>query len=573
MRFFDIKKLSEESLNLNTFGARNPNYWRNLINRIKAGEPITMRIGTGANALLDVNVPQEFAKKLEKIWNPSGTDGSEVADVNQIAMMKGILVPSTDGGSYRLNQVEKTKDIKQKIGDEGSATNSKWWNKGNVAEGIMACAVITKFERHGDVILGEDIFHTAQRLTTTSLTTEAFTKKLELKITLSANDFSALQMSAQQPQEFLKFDKSKEIYKLYVDCAKYVNESSNVASALEKIKAAAQNDVITVTADGATAEAQHSTKADLWIAVGGKKERLLSIKTATVKHIGAVSGYEFDHINNFFMSTVGFGLPEELRKSFKAPPVGLPKGHKKSDPEPAGYKKMTQAERSAKIADVRAYNYTHGTKKAYQYVYKRIKELTAGPVDQSDYDFVTTVTKGVVHHATLGEDVRLVIISPSAKKAYTELEFGPKLYEALQNYDLVPVLNLEGANYKLLVYGYPKTDKAKRVQSDKSMFVQLRSYVQDSAARNVVEIGGLLKDLTDVSKLEDTASTELGEPVIAPQQTVAAPQAAAPQPTPTQQPVSAQPAAQPVAAAPQPEVAPQEEPDELDKVKKNAGLA
>ena len=48
------------------------------------------------------------------------------------------------------------------------------------------------------------------------------------------------------------------------------------------------------------------------------------------------------------------------------------------------------------------------------------------------------------------------------------------------------------------------------------MFVQLRSYVQDSAARNVVEIGGLLKDLTDVSKLENTASKELPEPTLAP---------------------------------------------------------
>jgi hypothetical protein len=566
MRFSDIKLLSEESLNLNTFGARNPNYWRNLINRIRANQPITMRTGSGANALIDVTIPPEFADKLEKIWNPSGTKAGEVADVNQIAMMKGILVPTEDGGNYRLNQVEKTKDIKQKVGVAGEKTNSKWWNKGNVAEGIMACAVITKFERHGDVITGEDIFHTAQRLTTTSLSTESYGKRLDLQITLSSNDFAALQMSAQQPQEFLQFDKSKEIYKLYVDSATYVNESANVQSAIEKIKNASPKDVIKVTADGATSEAQHSTKADLWIAVGNKKERLLSIKTATVKHIGAVSGYEFDHINNFFMSTVGFGLPEDLKKSFKAPPVGLPKGHKKSDPVPQGYVKMTQAERSAKIAAARAYNYTHGTKKAYQYVFKRIKELTAGPVDQSDYDFVTTVTKGVVHHATLGEDVRLVIISPSAKKAYTELEFGPKLYEALQNYDLVPKLNLEGANYKLLVYGYPKTEKAKRVENDASMFVQLRSYVQDNAARNVVEIGGLLKNLTDVSKLEATASKELGEPVFAPQ----------PQATPATTPVNAKPAttqqvSQPQATEPATTTQP-EEPDELNQVKRNAGL-
>jgi hypothetical protein len=171
-------------------------------------------------------------------------------------------------------------------------------------------------------------------------------------------------------------------------------------------------------------------------------------------------------------------------------------------------------ERSAKIAEVRAHNYATGTKKAYEYIYKEISSRLKGPTDEQEYDFVTTVATGVVHHATLGEDVRLVIISPSAKVAYKELKFGPELYDALTQYDLVPVLNLDGANYKLLVYGYPKTQTAKRVNNDKSLFVQLRSYVQDSAARNVVEIGGLLKDLTDVSKLENTVSTELPEPTV-----------------------------------------------------------
>jgi hypothetical protein len=120
---------------------------------------------------------------------------------------------------------------------------------------------------------------------------------------------------------------------------------------------------------------------------------------------------------------------------------------------------------------------------------------------------------------------------------------------------------MEGATYKLLVYGYPKTEKAKRVQNDKSLFVQLRSYVQDTAARNVVEIGGLLKNLTDISKLENTASTELPEPTIsAPAQAVAKPAA-----------VKATPIAQTTTDADQQSVEP-ETTDELTQVKKNAGI-
>ena len=533
MRFHDFKHfISEETIDANTLASRNSHYYRNLVNLIRNNTAVQVTLPktrTSAKIAKTVTFDPEAADILEKIWNPKGSK-DEKATPEQVDAIKNTFLPATDGKEYKVTQVEKTKDIKQTVGAEGEETNSKWWNKGNVAEGIMACAVVTKFETEGAVIDGEAVFHTAQRLTSTLLETTAYGKTVQLKITLSGNDFKALLMASQQPQEFLKYDKSREIYKLFVDCATYVNESSNVKTALAKIQAAQAGDIIAVTADGATAEAQHSTKADLWISVNGKKERLLSIKTATVKHIGAVSGYEFNHISNFFESVVGFGLPEEMRKTFKAPPVGLPKGHKKSDPLPTGYKKMSQAERSAAIATARAYNYEHGTKKAYQYVFKQINAKLKGDDSAGEYDFVTTVTNGVVHHATLGEDVRLVIISPSAKEAYKELEFGPALYQALENYDLIPVLNLEGANYKLLVYGFPKTEKAKRVNNDKSLFVQLRSYVQDSAARNVVEIGGLLKNLTEVSKTENTSSTELGEPVIQPPTNTTTPKPVAPAP-------------------------------------------
>ena len=511
MRVFDI--ISEATLDIDNFQARNPNYYRNLINLIKGGTPVQVNTGKFAG---DIVFSPEAADILEKIWNPTGIGRGEIATPEQTALMKQALLPATNGISYKVNQIEKTKDIKQVIGATGETTNSKWWNKGNVAEGIMAAAVVTKFERHGDEIVGEDVFRTVQKIQGKEYKTKSFGRALLLNITISINDTKALLMSALQPAEFLEFDKAREIYKLYEDCASYVNNSGNVKDALEKIKQSGPKDAIQVIADGATAEAQSSTKADLWISLNGKKERLLSIKTATVKHIGAVSGYEFHHINSFFTSVVGFGLPDTFKKLFKAPPTGLPKGWKKGDPVPAGYVKMSQADRSAKIAEVRAHNYANGTKKAYEYIYKEINKRLKGPTDQQEYDFVTTVATGVVHHATLGEDVRLVIISPSAKVAYKELKFGPELYDALTQYDLVPVLNLEGANYKLLVYGYPKTQTAKRVNNDKSLFVQLRSYVQDSAARNVVEIGGLLKDLTDVSKLENTASTELPEPTLAP---------------------------------------------------------
>lgn len=498
-----INILDEESLTLNTFASRNPHYYRNLINLIKNGLPVTMRKD---KKLEQVTFPKSVAKQLEQIWNPSGADKTETATPEQVATMKRFPLIDTNGLKWSLSNVEKNEDIKKLIGARGEQRESKWWNKGNVAEGIMSAAVITKFENPDQAITGQDVMNTLKKVQSNTYETRALKRRLILKIVLSANDYRALIMSAQEPDKFQVFEKSAEIYKLYNDTATYVNSSNNVQSAIEKIQASAPKDVIEVTADGATAEAQHSTKADLWIAVNGKKERLLSIKTATVKHVGAVSGYEFKHLNAFFKSTVNVELPAEYQKYFKSMPPSLPKGWKKGDPIPAGYVSMSRDERAKMLTNLREENFANGTKRAYQYVFNQISKELAGTSNTSEYDFIKEVTNGVIHHATLGEDIRIVIISPSAKKAYTELQFGPELHKALENYDLIPVLNVDGANFKLLVYGYPK-GIANRVNNDKSLFVQLRSYIQDTATRNVVEIGGLLKDLTDVEKLQKAQVT------------------------------------------------------------------
>ena len=536
-----INMLNEESLTLNTFASRNPHYYRNLINLIKNGLPVTMR--TGDKKLQQVTFPKSLAKQLEQIWNPSGSDKTETATPEQIALMKRFPLVDTNGTKWNLSNVEKNEDIKKLIGAGGVQRESKWWNKGNVAEGIMSAAVITKFENPNRDISGQDVMDTLKKVQSNTYETRALKRRLILKIVLSANDYRALIMSAQEPDKFKVFEKSAEIYKLYNDTATYVNQSDNVSSAIKKIQASAPKDVIEVTADGATAEAQHSTKADLWIAVNGKKERLLSIKTATVKHVGAVSGYEFKHLNAFFKSTVNIELPAAYQKFFKSMPPSLPKGWKKGDPVPAGYVSMSREERAEMLVSLRQENFDNGTKRAYQYVYKQISQELSGTNNTNEYNFIKEVTNGVIHHATLGEDIRIVIISPSAKKAYTELQFGPELHQALENYDLIPVLNVDGANFKLLVYGYPK-GIAKRVNNDKSLFVQLRSYIQDTATRNVVEIGGLLKDLTDVEKLQkiQTTPTTTAKPAVP-------------------KPATPPPAAKPVpAAVPEPEQPPEEIP-------------
>lgn len=582
MRFQEFKHfISEETIDVNTLASRNSNYYRNLINLIRAGSEVQVTIAktkTSPKVVKMVVFDQTAADELEALWNPTGKDKKEVASRDQVLAMKNLMLPALDGEMYKVTQIEKTKDIKQQVGDEGEEAFTKWWNKGNVAEGIMASAVIAKFEGEGAEITPDDIVNIITSIENNAYTSSTFGRPLSLKVTLGANDYKALLMSAEDRATFEQYDKSDEVYKLYDDCAYYVNNSSNVSTALEKIQAAAGEDAVEVSADGATYEAQHSTKADLWIAVGQTKERLLSIKTATVKHIGAVSGYEFDHMSKFFESVVGFGLPDEMREEFKKSPATqfLPGEDGKPDktqPNPE-YVRMSSSERSSVIRDAMNYNFQVATKDAYSWVFEQINDRLSGNSDEAEYDFVNTVANGVVHHATLGEDIRLVVISPSAKKAYTELHFGDNLFNALGEYDLVPVLDTEGKNYKLLVYGYPVGDTAQRLQNDKTMFVQLRSYIQDGAARNVVEMGGLLKRLSDVTDEQEGAQPQQAAPVAKKANTKAVATAPA-EPTTAQ---SGTPSGMTnIAPAGLPMNATDMEPeqqghDELDAIKKNAGI-
>ena len=578
MRFIEFKTaLVEGTLSPKTFLTRKAVYYINLINLIQDGEPVAVTKGRIKKSVI---FPLSVASQLKNIWNPKlppttpeeikafqeannltpdgkidlktkeklaemGLLSPPLATQDQVDLMKQLELIDSDGDVYSITNIEKTAEIKKEIGvKDGKEIRKKWWNKGNVAEGIMSAAVVAKFTLQGGKIDAENILEVVRDISTRKVPVldkdnaprmykgvaieqvegvingEAYGKKLLLKIILNPNDFRALLESANDEETFRTYDQSEEIYQLYKDCASYVNDSDNVTSALSKIENADSKDLITVSAEGATHESQSSTKADLFIRIAGTTERLLSIKTATVKHIGAKSGYQFDNLNEFFASTLGFGLPEEFRDLYEKPPPAkeiddpedTEEDEKKRrkipnpDYDPAKHK-MSQDDRSKAVERARTKNFSGIIKTSYQWIMEKLLKKLSGDSEDTEYNFVKTVAESVIQHATMGEDVRLVVISPSAKKAYTELDVKGKLHESLEEYDLVPSIEL-GENYKILIYGYPKTDLSRSLKNDKTLFVQLRTYPQESTIRNVVEMGGLLKQLTQVVKEKEETGEE-----------------------------------------------------------------
>lgn len=471
--------LSETGLKLSDFDSKNNFYWQNLLDLIYKKEPIELTDGSS----VEIKTPYQVYNSLYDIW-----DGKSLAKPQQIAALKKIKLQSTDGRSFSLAQIYKSDKIKSKGGVEEIA---KFWNLGNVIEGVMGAAVTAKFKNPTKDIDTPDIVKILKSLKAQAaaapqdskskkkplipyaMQTKAGIDNLRFTMSLNAGDFKALEMSFKDPKALEEYPGSEEIFKAYGDAANYVNTADTVATAVSRVINDKRSNEIIVESEGGSAEKQTSTKADLFITIDKKRERLLSLKSKAVPQIGQVSGHAFENLEAFFKSTVGFGLPSAFARDF---PEGT-------------YKQVGQE------------IYTKAMPKAYKHIFTALSNTLSGDSTYKEYNFVKQIYDSIKHHATLGEDVIIVYLSPSAKKAYTELKIGPELFEALQEYDLVP--RLVGPT-RIKIVGIPKTDIAREISGPGEQdFVQLRTYEQKaSGIRNIVEVQSLLKDLTDVNNIK-----------------------------------------------------------------------
>jgi len=495
--------LAEAGLALSNFQYKNNHYWKNLLNLIKTGAEIQLTDGT----TVQIASPSKVLKDLKSIWT-----GDELATPDQVAQLKKVALPTVDGRLITISKIFKSTEIKT-----GSASGkeeekfSKFWNLGNVVEGIMGAAVTAKFINADKQVDWRDIVAVlrkmaaqeaapepevkkgkkkATKLTQYMMSTKVTNDNLSFLMSLNPTDFKALEMSYLDANTLQQYPDHQEIFKAYENAAEYVNTSNTVQTAINRVREDKRSNTILIESEGASAEKQTSTKADLFITVDGTRERLLSLKAKTVPQVGQVSGHAFENLEQFFKSTLGFGLPNEFEKMF-------PKG--------------TYKEVGPKI-------WEKAFPKAYKHMFNALSETLSGNNDYKEYDFVKQIYEAVKHHATLGEDVIIVYLSPSSRRSYTELKIGNELFEALKNFDLYPVM---AGPTKIRIMGKPVTPEGERVTGGKDLdFVQLRSFEQKGVTiRNVVEIQSLFKALTDVTgvvsrTIEPKQKPEVAKPTV-----------------------------------------------------------
>jgi hypothetical protein len=486
MRINDL--LIEAGLKPADFKEKNRHYWKNLLSLIQKDSELELE-GGGS---IKVQNPQQVYNDLSSIWS-----ADEFATDDQINQIKKYKIPSTDGKSVLVSKIFKSDQIKNTNAPSDSEETklSKFWNLGNVLECVMGAAVTAKFinpeqtiEWKGIVAIlrqmeagapGLDAKGKPSKLVPYSMSTMARNDNLTFAMSLNAVDFKALQMSYADANTLQQYPNHEEIFKAYTDAAQYVNTADTVKTAIERVTSDKNKNTIIIESEGASSEKQTSTKADLFITIDNVKERLLSLKSKATPQVGQVSGHAFENLEEFFKSTLGFGLPGNFSKMF-------PKGSfKKVGPE----------------------IYQKAFPVAYKHMFGELTKTLSGNSEYKEYDFVKQVYDAIQHHATLGEEVIIVYLSPSAKRSYTELKIGPELFEALKEFDLVPVL---AGPTTIKVMGVPVTELGKQITGGKEQeFIQLRSYMQKaSTVRNIIEIKTLLKSLADVDLIKQRQITK-----------------------------------------------------------------
>lgn len=376
-------------------------------------------------------------------------------------------------------------------------TGSLKINMGNVSEIILGCAVATKFEKQGAQITEKELTDTAVRLAQNKgqIVSKAGKDQLFFKVSVPFADRKAFFAYVGQDSR----NKSLDDYNVPKDtialigqriksAVSYANNSKRVLSAIDEARTDPAINKVDVISDGGEKENQTTTKVDLKIMIDGKEvgRRLLSVKAGNVGQFGQLGGHNFDKANEFFATTLGINLSPEVQKKF----IDVP---------------QAQGYQEEKIR-----NYKVGFKSAYRDVVRQTKSIATSAPD----DFLENVFKGLKYHLTLNEPgVEMVILEPSSKKAFSELNFGDDFEKAVRQLTLSVDYTETASGFYLSVYGRPKTELGRKfIPTSNNLLVKLlTSITPASNIRNRVNMGPLLKNLADIENYIDKTQDQSKE--------------------------------------------------------------
>jgi len=489
-------------------------YTKPFLSNIMKGAILSFKHATHQVVRSKRGAPVEIGKEfLGKILNPKQLETT----INAIQEMKSGQAKAIKGVTFSVavaivGDDGETEELTDTIVDNVTLSNifkddrfkgNLIPNMGNFSEALLGCAVAARFSKNGGNIQLTDIIDMGKLLKENNGVAKltAGKDRLEFKITIPYMDekafytwidggFEEKDRSARLSEKEVPVDTIELIESRALNAVEYANTSKRVQSAISVAKNDRRKNIVDVISDGGEKENQSITKVDLKIMIDGKEaaKRLLSVKAGTVAQFGQVSGVNYEHIHEFFETSLKMKLNPTIKRYF----YEIPKGAGKD------------------FDDQKQSNFEHGTNAAYNYIFKQLqKEAKSNP-----QKLVRDVYKGLVYHLTRDEQgVEMVILDPhnNGKQAFQELSFGPEFKKALNQLELVPWMDPKGVGYSLSIYGMPKGSIAKKLlkrPGPKNKLVDLVSQIRSGTIRNRLNMGGLLKVIADIENYQKQHPTE-----------------------------------------------------------------
>ncbi len=511
--------------------------WANYLQNMLAVPSLSL--GENGEKAKGLQLTAQSKKIVQALLNQLVSEGNDRAFVK---IIENTQVGFTNNTIAFIKQIYKSPDLKS-----GAATtetgeinkSKKYWNDGEVAETFLGAAIYTRFLSESNITM-DDILETMKNDEEFRPTDSGF----EGDGQRGTNPVNMVTINKKQNNQVVTdylWNKSmlegrfpqdvKSLTKTLEACTAYVNQSSKVKDALKQCDDHPKAKEIQIRTDGVTD--QRGTKADLQIKVGDTL-RLLSLKANDVKQFGQNTGQSGDIIANFFKSFIPSVNISSLYKDANGKPKKWNPDTKKGWPDMSvSGRKILKANNQFDDAVDQIYELTG---KAYKIAKK---ELESSLKENPDA-VIASLYKGIVQHAQgSAEGQTLVILNPDSKTAWKELEFGPQLKKALKSFRIYVKLAVSGesgaTNHILRVFGEPKDGKAAVAMANKigtesaaksaknkakkvstktigavspEMLFQLRSYLQNhDTQRNIIEMGLLLKSITEVQKINDLKKT------------------------------------------------------------------
>ena len=513
MRFTEFKLT--ESVLRGSSSTSWPGYLRNMLS---AGSLSLGDKGQKATGLVLTADSIAIIQSLEaEIRNEIATNGNLELVKSKIESTE---LSFTNGTTAQIKSVFKSPELRSGAADVATgARTTKYWNDGEVAETFLGVALFARFKSKKE-ITADQVYAEFKKLKSAPggfmMKGKRGNNPVEM---LAVNKPANNQAIEEIATDLTKFKKeypgaSTELLKLIDASVSYVNQSSKVFEAIAKADNEPNADRIIIKTDGVSD--QSGTKADLQLKVGDY-ERLLSLKANYVKQFGQDTGARFEVIKTFF----GRFIPDVDISALESqwPPM--------------------------ENADLKNYRAQGIARDKFKEVYSLVSQAytTASNVLNSKLSkpasasvVVTDLYNGIIYHAQGNETKQVVVVlNPTADKAWAELEFGESLATSLASFRLETKLTLAGQgdkdNHILQIFGRPlnsvaavamdtniTTDKQaaqalvvakKRAPKvDPELLFQLRSYIQEAGPtlRNIIEMGPLLKDITEVQQIQNVAN-------------------------------------------------------------------